>query len=65
MRSFCDIVGGDQTKNCCGQFMDGHVAPVQGRLARSGLLDRWFDFKRNALHEQAIEWCSEMDIAFE
>ena len=42
----------------------GAFRRFKDELDRSGLLDRWYEFKRNALREQAIEWCTENDIPF-
>ena len=67
MRRFCDAVGDDQTKELLLRAIQGRGAfrRFKDELGRSSLLDKWYDFKRNALRDQAIEWCTENDIPFE
>jgi len=66
MRRFCDTVGDDRVKELLLQAIHGRGAfrRFKDELDRSGLLDRWFDYKRSALRDQAIEWCTENDIRF-
>ena len=66
MRRFCDTVGDDQIKELLLQAIHGRGAfrRFKDEVGRSGLLNPWFDFKRNALREQAIEWCQDNDIPF-
>jgi hypothetical protein len=43
----------------------GAFRRFKDELERHGLLGRWFDFKRNALREYAVEWCTENEIPFD
>lgn len=66
MRRFYETVGDDQVKELLLRTIHGRGAfrRFKDELDRSGLLDRWFDFKRNALSEQAMEWCIKNGIPF-
>ena len=66
MRSFCDTVEDERMKGFLLRSIHGRGAfrRFKDELDRSGQLDRWFDFKRNALRNQAIEWCTENNIPF-
>ena len=66
MRRFCDTVEDDRVKQHLLQAIHGRGAfrRFKDELDRSGVLDRWFDFKRSALREKAIEWCRENNIRF-
>jgi Uncharacterised protein family (UPF0158) len=63
---FSNTVVDDQVKELLLRQIRGRGAfrRFKDELDRSGLLDRWYEFKRNALREQAIEWCTENDIPF-
>ena len=66
MRRFSDALENEQPKELLLRQLHGRGAfrRFKEQLDRSGLLDRWFDFKRNALREHAVEWCKENDIPF-
>jgi hypothetical protein len=67
MRRFSNTVGDHRVKELLLLQIHGRGAfrRFKDELDRSGLLDRWYEFKRNALREQAIEWCTENDIPFQ
>ena len=67
MRRFCDTVTDNPTRELLLREIHGRGAfrRFKDELGRSSLLDKWFDFKRNALRDEAIEWCTENDIPFE
>jgi hypothetical protein len=67
MRQFCETVTDDRVRALLLQAIHGRGAfrRFKDDLDRRGLLQRWFDFKRNALRELAIEWCEGNDIPFE
>jgi hypothetical protein len=63
MRRFCDTVGDDLAERLLRAIRGrGAFRRFKDELDRRGLLDRWFAFRRDALREIAIEWCSENDI---
>ena len=66
MRGFCDSVEGDTVREPLLQAIHGRSAfrRFKDELRRNGMLEPWFAFKRNALREVAIEWCTENEIVF-
>ena len=59
-------IGDDQLKEIVLRHIParGAFRRFKDELDRNGLLAQWFDFKRNALREQAVEWCTENHIMF-
>jgi hypothetical protein len=67
MRRFSETVGDDRLKEQLLQQIHarGAFRRFKDQLDRTGLLQRWFAFKRDVLREHAIAWCRENDIPFE
>jgi hypothetical protein len=67
MRRFSETVGDDRLKEQLLQQIHarGAFRRFKDQLNRTGLLQRWFAFKRDVLREHAIAWCRENDIPFE
>jgi hypothetical protein len=65
MRRFCDTVEDERVRELLLRAIHGRGAfrRFRNELDRD-LLDRWFDFKRSALREQAIAWCIANEIPF-
>ncbi len=66
MRRFCDTVAEEAVRELLLRAIHGRGAfrRFRGELDRRGLQQRWFEFKRDALREHAVKWCTENDIAF-
>ena len=66
MRRFCDNVEDERLRQLLLHTIHGRGAfrRFKSELDREGLLDRWFDFKRNDLREKVIAWCLENDIPY-
>jgi hypothetical protein len=66
MRRFCDNVEDDRLSKHLLDTIRGRGAfrRFKDELDRNGMLDRWFDFKYEALRGQAVAWCIENDIPF-
>ncbi len=67
MRRFCETVEDARSRDYLERALDGRGAyrRFKDALDRDGLLQRWFDFKRNALRELAVEWCEDNDVVFD
>ncbi len=66
MRRFSNSVEDDRVRELLLRQIRGRGAfrRFKDELDRSGLLDRWYEFKRNAMREQAIKWCTKNEIPF-
>jgi hypothetical protein len=66
MRRFCETVAEEAVRELLLRAIRGPGAfrRFRGELDRRGLLQRWFEFKRDALRAHVVAWCTENDIAF-